>query len=54
MSGAMQPPIVALADADHLAGIAGLEIVERVVARHAGDAGDQQRQRRRGRGEESD
>ena len=43
----VEPPVVALADADHLAGIPGLEIGQRVVARHAGDAGDQQRQAER-------
>jgi hypothetical protein len=33
-------PIVVLADADYLAGVFGLKIVERVVARDTGNAGD--------------
>ena len=40
----VKAPIVALSNADHLARIALLEVGQRVVARHAGDAGDQQGQ----------
>ena len=41
-----QPPIIALADADHLAWVPGLQIWQRVETRDAGNARHQQRQRR--------
>ena len=40
-----QPEVLGLADADDLARILGAEIRHRIVARHAGHAGNQQRQR---------
>ena len=43
-------PVVFLANGDDLARITRAEVVKRVVARHAGDAGDQKRQRNRIRG----
>ncbi len=45
-TGSGQTPIVALADANDAPGITLLEIRKSVVARHAGDPGDQQGKRR--------
>ena len=45
-AGAGHPPVVALPDADDLARVAAVEVVQRVVAGHARDARNQQWQRR--------
>src|SRR5262245_43708841 len=45
-----EPPIVALADADYLARVSRLQIWQCIVPRHAGDAGYENRKRRRRRG----
>ena len=44
----VQPHIVGLADAEDLAGVLRLKIVQRIIARHAGDSRNQKRQRRPG------
>lgn len=44
---ARERPVVVLPDGDDLAGIAGAEVVEGVIARDTGNAGDEQRERRR-------
>ena len=44
---ARKRPVVFLANGDDLARVARAEVVERVVPGHAGDAGDEQRQRKR-------